>query len=160
MMSEAAKLVPREELGVLVEGLRTAASTIGTLNGSFDLMHAGHLNIIREAAKQTDVLIVGLNSDASIKQYKGVDRPICPQAMRAEMMSALRWVDYVTIFDETDPIAFLEIIKPDVHTNGSEYGMDCIEAPVVKAHGGRIHIVQRKPTMSTSELIERIVEKA
>lgn len=157
MNNPIAPLVVREDLAALVASLRAQQKTIGTLNGSFDLLHSGHLHIIQEAAAQADVLIVGLNSDVSIRKYKGPDRPICPQEERAALMGALRWVDYVTLFDELNPIALLEIIRPDVHTNGAEYGADCIEAPVVRQHGGRIHLVSRVPALSTSELIERIL---
>jgi rfaE bifunctional protein nucleotidyltransferase chain/domain len=158
-MHEApAKYVARDELAALVKSLRAEGRTIGTLNGSFDLLHSGHLWIIKEAADQADVLILGVNSDVSVRRYKGPTRPICPQEERIAMLSALRWIDYVTLFDEPDPIALLDIIRPDVHTNGSEYGMDCIEAPTVKKHGGKIHIVERIPTLSTSELIRRIQE--
>lgn len=157
MNSNTATIVARPELKALVASLREQGKTIGTLNGSFDLLHSGHLHIIREAAAQADILIVGLNSDTSIHAYKGPDRPICPQEERAALMGALRWVDYVTLFDELNPIALLEEIRPDVHTNGAEYGADCIEAPVVQKYGGRIHIVPRMPALSTTELIERIV---
>jgi len=119
-------------------------------------MHAGHLHIIFEASKQADVLIVALNSDASIRQYKSPDRPIIALQHRLEMMSALGFVDYVTWFEETDPIRLLDIIRPDVHVNGSEYGANCIEAPIVKKHGGLIHIVEKIPGLSTSEVIKKI----
>ena len=87
------------------------------------------------------MLIVALNSDRSIQQYKGADRPIIPLEMRLQMMAALEFVDYVTWFEETDPIKLLSIIKPDIHVNGSEYGENCIEAETVKSNGGKIHIV-------------------
>jgi D-glycero-beta-D-manno-heptose 1-phosphate adenylyltransferase len=150
-------IIPNDQISALVEKLRAEGKTIATLNGSFDLLHAGHLHMIREAAAQADVLIVALNTDRSIKEYKSPARPICPLEDRLAMMDALSFVDYVTWFDETDPRAFLSVVKPDVHINGSEYGADCIEADTVRTHGGRIHVVELIPGHSTSNLLERIV---
>ena len=99
---------------------------------------------------------MALNSDSSIKKYKSPNRPIIPLEERLKMMAALQFVDYVTWFDETDPIALLEKIKPDVHVNGAEYGAKCIEADTVKKHGGRVEIVQLVPGLSTSEIIKKI----
>src|SRR5690606_2349043 len=118
-------------------------------NGSFDLLHAGHLQILYTAAQAADVLIVALNSDRSIKEYKSPKRPIITLDYRMQMIAALCWVDYVTYFDETDPIALLTKIKPDIHVNGSEYGENCIEAEIVKRYGGRIEIVPLVPGLST-----------
>ncbi len=139
-----------------VEEIKKEGKTIATLNGSFDLLHAGHLEIIHEAAKVADVLIVALNSDASIKKYKSPLRPIIPLDYRMQMMAALGAVDYVTFFEETDPIALLTKIKPHVHVNGSEYGENCIEADAVKKFGGKIHIVHLVPGLSTSKIIQTI----
>lgn len=150
------RLVPRAQLARLSANLKAAGKTLVTLNGSFDVMHAGHLHIIEEAKRQGDVLIVGLNSDASVRGYKGPKRPIVPEGERARMLLALRAVDYVHIFDEAVPMPFLEEVKPQVHVNGSEYGADCIEAPTVKSHGGRIHIVEKIPGLSTSDLLAKI----
>jgi len=154
--SAESPLLARPQLAPLANRLRAQGKRIVTLNGSFDLLHAGHLYILEEAKAQGDVLIVGLNSDASVKRYKSKDRPIIPEAERAKMLSGLRCVDYVHIFDEDTPIAFLEEVKPQVHVNGSEYGADCVEAPVVKRHGGRIHIVEKIPGLSTSQILKRI----
>jgi len=150
------KYIAPEALMEKVLQLRQEGKTIATLNGSFDLLHAGHLKMIYEASEQADVLLMALNSDSSIQKYKSPLRPIVPLENRLEMVAALQFVDYVTYFDETDPIAFLEIVKPDVHVNGAEYGDECIEAKVVKNHGGRIHIVQLVPGLSTSNLIKKI----
>jgi rfaE bifunctional protein nucleotidyltransferase chain/domain len=131
-----------------------------TVNGSFDLLHAGHLHILREARRQGDVLVVGVNSDASVQALKGPGRPLISQAERARLLMALRDVDYVHIFDELTPIAFLEQIRPDVHVNGAEYGPDCVEAPAIRASGGRLHLVDRLPGLSTSDLLRRAGEMA
>lgn len=151
-----AKIIEPEKLASFSEKLKKEGKKIATLNGSFDLMHAGHLEMIYQAKLQGDVLIVALNSDSSIKKYKSPLRPIIPLKYRLQMMSALEFVDYVTWFEETDPRELLAKIKPDVHVNGSEYGANCIEADTVKSHGGRIHIVNLIPGLSTSEIIKKI----
>jgi len=153
---EFSRLVSRAELAPLTARLRTAGKRITTVNGSFDLLHVGHLHILKEASRQGDVLIVGLNSDASVKGYKSPDRPILPQDQRAEMLMALRYVDYVHIFDEPVPMAFLEEVRPDVHVNGAEYGENCIEAATVKRYGGRLHLIDRIPAHSTTDLISAL----
>lgn len=151
------KIIPPEQLSSKMAELRKSGKKIATLNGSFDLMHAGHLHIIFEASQAGDVLIVALNTDRSIQEYKSPLRPIIPLEYRLQMMAALGFVDYVTWFDETDPRNILSVIKPDVHVNGAEYGADCIEASTVKSHGGRVHIVPLVPGLSTSQIIKKIV---
>lgn len=150
------KLIEPGALEEKAKALRDRKLTIATLNGSFDLLHAGHLYIIHEASKQADRLIVALNSDHSIQQYKDKNRPIVPLRYRLEMMAALEFVDFVTWFEETDPRALLDKIKPDVHVNGIEYGENCLEADVVKKNGGRIHLVDRIPSLATSNIIDKI----
>jgi rfaE bifunctional protein nucleotidyltransferase chain/domain len=119
-------------------------------------MHAGHLHIIYQARLQADVLFVALNSDASIRAYKSSNRPIIPLTYRLEMMAALEFVDFVTWFEETDPCALLSKIRPDVHVNGVEYGAHCIESDTVRSFGGRMHLVDRIASLSTSSIIEKI----
>lgn len=129
---------------------------IVTLNGSFDLIHAGHLYIIHQAKQLGDILIVALNTDASIRAYKGEKRPIVPLTERIEMVAAFEFVDFVTWFDEPDPRAILALIEPDIHANGAEYGPECIEAEVVKQHGGQVVLIERIPKLATSEIIAKI----
>ncbi|MBN2479422.1 MAG: adenylyltransferase/cytidyltransferase family protein [Parachlamydiales bacterium] len=150
------KLLKQCELEKKVQELKKANKTIASLNGSFDLLHAGHLKIIYEASTLADVLIVALNSDSSIRKYKSEKRPIIPLEYRLQMMAALEFVDFVTYFDETDPIKILDVIKPNVHVNGAEYGQNCIEREIVEKNGGRIHIVDLKPGLSTTNIIEKI----
>lgn len=119
-------------------------------------MHAGHLKIIYEASNQADILIVALNTDESIKKYKSEKRPLIELKYRMQLIAALEFVDYVTYFNETDPIRILGIIKPDVHVNGKEYGQNCIEADIVKKNGGKIYIVELIEGLSTSEIIKKI----
>jgi D-glycero-beta-D-manno-heptose 1-phosphate adenylyltransferase len=154
------KVILPDQLTAFVANLRDQGKTIATLNGSFDLLHAGHLQIIFEASQAGDILIVALNTDHSIKQYKSPNRPIIPLEYRLQMMAALEFVDYVTWFEETDPRQLLAKIKPNVHVNGAEYGKNCIEAETVQTHGGRIHIVHLVPGLSTSNIIRKIQEEA
>jgi D-beta-D-heptose 7-phosphate kinase/D-beta-D-heptose 1-phosphate adenosyltransferase len=151
--TDALRLVSRQALAPLATTLRAKGKRIVTINGSFDILHNGHLYILNEARRQGDVLIVAVNSDASVRSYKGPNRPVVSERQRAEMLLALRMVDFVHIFDEADPIAFLEEVKPDVHVNGAEYGDDCIESETVKRGGGKVHIVNRLPGLSTSGIL-------
>lgn len=150
------KYLNPEELHDRVAALKKSGKTIVTLNGSFDLLHAGHLQIIFQASLMGDILIVGLNSDQSIKNYKSPNRPIIPLKYRLQMISALEFVSFVSWFEETDPRNFLEKIRPNIHVNGEEYGENCIEAPVVKAFGGKIEIIPLIPSLSSSEIIKKI----
>lgn len=152
------KLILPEKMAEKVSDIRSEGKTIVTLNGSFDLLHAGHLQILFEASQQGDQLIVALNSDRSIQQYKSPMRPIIPLEYRLQMMAALEFVDYVTWFEETDPRRLLSIIKPDIHVNGSEYGHNCIEAETVRSFGGSVYIVPLIPGLSTSQVLKKIAE--
>lgn len=158
LKEHAHKVIKRGEIAKRVEQMKSDGYTIATLNGSFDLLHAGHLQIIFEASQMADLLIVALNSDESIRKYKSADRPIIPLNYRMQMMAALEFVDYVTWFEETDPRNILSDICPDVHVNGAEYGHQCIEADTVISAGGQIHIVQLVPGLSTSYIIKKIQE--
>jgi D-glycero-beta-D-manno-heptose 1-phosphate adenylyltransferase len=150
------KLIEPKDIEVKVASLRQANKTITTLNGSFDLLHAGHLHMIHEASKMGDILIVALNSDSSIQRYKSIHRPIISLESRLQMMAALGCVSFVTWFEETDPRQILNQIKPNVHVNGAEYGKNCIEAETVIRNGGRVHIVDLIEGLSTSEILKKI----
>lgn len=150
------KLLDPNSLRDNVAAIRSHGHSIATLNGSFDLLHAGHLHILYEAAQQASCLIVALNSDASIRRYKSPDRPIIPLQYRLELIAAIEWVDYVTWFEEDDPRLLLATIKPDVHVNGAEYGVECIEAQVVHDGGGRLHIVELIDGLSTSAIVAKL----
>lgn len=112
--------------------------------------------MIYEAKLQGDCLLIALNSDSSIKQYKSPKRPIIPLEYRLQMIAALSFVDYVTWFEELDPRQLLSKIKPDIHVNGAEYGENCIEAEVVKKGGGKLHIVPLVAGLSTTKILEKI----
>lgn len=157
MLKERDNIFSLEEMGNLANRLRAEGKSIATVNGSFDLMHAGHLHILKEGAKQADILIVGLNTDRSIQEYKSKKRPLIPLSYRLEMIAAIRYVDYATYFDETTPDLFLRIIRPDVHVNGAEYGADCVEAPTVREIGARLHLVNRIEGLSTTNIVDKIL---
>jgi len=150
------KVINPTDLESKVMEIRSSGSRIATLNGSFDLFHPGHLQILYEGSLQSDIFIVALNSDASIKSYKSPNRPIIPLEQRMQLIAALEFVDFVTWFDETDPISLLEKIKPDVHINGADYGKNCIEVETVKRYGGNIYLVDILPGLSTSNIINKI----
>jgi len=146
------------ELLLIVEEFKNQGKKIVTFNGSFDILHAGHIKAFREAKSKGDCLIVFINSDKSVKSYKGEDRPIIPEQDRALMVSAIDGVDYVSLFDESDPRVVLEQIKPHIHCNGLEWGENCVEAKVVKENGGEIHILKQHNGISTSKIIEKILK--
>ncbi len=150
------KIIQPQNLEEWAAQIRAKKLRLATLNGSFDLLHAGHLHIIFEASQVADVLIVALNSDDSIKQYKSPKRPLVSLVDRLQMMAALEFVNYVTWFEELDPRHILSLIKPDVHVNGIEYGENCIEADIVRANGGIIHLASKIPGLSTSAIINKI----
>ncbi len=151
------KVLHPDELSQSIEQLKESGKKIVTVNGSFDVLHAGHLHQLFEAKQQGDILICALNTDESIKQYKSAQRPIVSLEYRMQMIAALSFVDYVTYFSETDPRKILEIIRPDVHANGAEYGEECIESETVRSHGGSIHLVSKVGGLSTTQLLEKIV---
>lgn len=150
------KFVEPNDLKVWAEGIRSRGQSIVTTNGSFDLVHAGHLHTLFEAKALGDIFIVLLNTDASIRGYKGRLRPIIEEKYRLQMMAAFECVDYVSCFDELDPRRALEEIAPAIHVNSAEYGVDCIERAVVEKGGGRVVLIEKIDSLSTSAVISRI----
>ena len=126
-------------------------------NGCFDLLHPGHVALFEAARAQGAVLVVGLNSDRSVRALKGEGRPVLDAASRAELVAALRCVDYVVIFSELTVGALLELLRPDVHCKGTDYTMDSVpEREIVKAYGGRTAIVGDPKDHSTRDLLARV----
>lgn len=126
------------------------------ISGSMDLLHAGHVWAIGEAKKQGDILVVLINSDVSVKMYKGPNRPIVPEKERAMMVASLECVDYVVLFDEINPITALHTIQPDVYCNSSEWGKDCVERSVVESYGGTVRVLPRTGGPSTTDILNRL----
>ncbi len=154
------KVKERDELIKIAEGLRKEGKKIVFTNGCFDLLHVGHIRLLREAKRLGDILIVGLNSDSSAKRIKGEGRPIVTQNERAEVLSALEMVDYVTFFDETDPHKTISIILPHVLVKGSDWPEEGIVGrDVVESNGGKVVRVALVEGRSTSFLMDRIREK-
>jgi len=152
------KIKSKTQILKIVKDLKIKGKKIVTYNGSFDILHIGHIKSLYEAKNKGDILIVLLNSDKSIKIYKGPKRPIINQKDRAETLSALECVDYVTIFDEINPINILSLIKPHVHCNGSDWGKNCVERAVVERNGGKIYFLKWQKGYSTTSLIKKITE--
>lgn len=150
------KIVTRERLAELVSAERTAGRTIALANGCFDLLHAGHIRYLQAAAAEADRLVVAVNADAAAAT-KGRGRPILKAEARAELVAALRGVDYVTIFPEPTVAPLLELLCPDVHCKGTDYTADSVpERATVLAYGGRIAIVGDPKDHSTRDLLARI----
>ncbi len=137
--------------------VRARGGTVVFTNGVFDLLHPGHIRYLRDARALGRVLIVGVNSDRSVRSNKGDDRPVNPESERAELLLALTCVDAVVIFDEPTPHAIISAIQPDVLVKGSDWGPDNIVGrDVVEARGGRVVRMDLAPGFSTTSLIEKI----
>lgn len=156
------KILTIEQAKQRAEELRSQGKKLVTVNGVFDLLQAGHLDFLEEAKQQGDVLFVGINTDKSVHDKKGPERPIIPQEQRAALLAALACVDYVVImpggYDEEPHGSFLPSIKPNVHVNGDDHGQaeSWIEYPVMQELGIDSYTVKRRPNLSTSEIIEKI----
>lgn len=150
-------IVPREELALRLETERRGRTVVFT-NGCFDLLHAGHVRAIEAARKFGDLLVVGINSDSSVRRLKGSDRPIIPERQRAELIAALKPVNYVVIFPESTPIETICLLRPDVHVKSGDYCVeDMPETPHVRAGGGRVEIVPLVAGLSSTNIVEQIL---
>jgi rfaE bifunctional protein nucleotidyltransferase chain/domain len=147
----------RDEAIALVERLRAAGRTVVFTNGVFDLLHVGHLRYLQQARELGDALIVGLNSDRSVRANKGESRPVTPEAERAEILEALACVDGVVVFDEETPHDLIGAIQPDVLVKGADWAEDAIVGrDVVEARGGRVVRVPLEAGKSTTAIIDYI----
>jgi D-beta-D-heptose 7-phosphate kinase/D-beta-D-heptose 1-phosphate adenosyltransferase len=152
-----AKYKSVDELSAISAQARKAGRVVVFTNGCFDLVHRGHIHLLRQAKALGDILIVGLNSDISVKTIKGPDRPIMPEADRIELIAALEMVDYVVVYSEPDPYHIIAAIKPNVLVKGGDWSADkIIGADVVEQNGGRVAVVPYLPEFSTTQIIERI----
>ena len=150
ILSEAA-------LAEALERERASGKTIAWANGVFDLLHVGHIRYLQDAAKVADVLVVGVNSDASVRMLKGPERPLMPEEERAEIVDAIRGVAYVTIFEEKSPARLLQLLRPDFQCKGTDYTADSVpEAEIVKAYGGKVVIVGDPKDHSTTEVLAKM----
>ena len=152
-----AKYKSVDDLSAMSAQARKAGRVVVFTNGCFDLVHRGHIHLLRQAKALGDILIVGLNSDVSVKTIKGPDRPIMPEADRIELIAALEMVDYVVVYSEPDPYHIIAAIKPNVLVKGGDWSADkIIGADVVEQNGGRVAVVPYLPEFSTTQIIERI----
>ncbi|RME61249.1 MAG: HAD-IIIA family hydrolase, partial [Candidatus Dadabacteria bacterium] len=153
-------VVTREELKDIVKSLKAKGEKIGFTSGAFDLLHKGHLSYLREAKKKCSVLLVGINSDSSVRKLKGDERPLTPENERAELVAALKPVDYAFIFNEVNNNKNIQELKPDIYFKGGDYKEDELSsAPLVKEYGGEVVILKEIKGRSTSELIKKIRDK-
>jgi rfaE bifunctional protein nucleotidyltransferase chain/domain len=151
------EILTRADLAERVEQDRARGLTIAFANGAFDLLHVGHIRYLEGAKREADRLVVAINSDQSVRGLKGPNRPILAETDRAELVAALRAVDYVTIFHEPTVATLLERLKPDVHCKGTDYTVDTVpERDTVRAYGGRIAIVGDPKDHSTTDLLSRL----
>ena len=150
-------IVSESELLTAVARERAAGNTIAFANGCFDLLHVGHIRYLQGAAAEADRLIVAVNDDRSVAALKGPAQPILPAAERAELVAAIRGVDYVVVFGDATVDRLLTMVRPDVHCKGTDYTVDTVpERAVVLAYGGRTAIVGDPKRHATRELIARI----
>jgi len=146
-----------EELKEAVERLREKGGKVVFTNGCFDILHAGHVRYLKQARAAGDILVLGLNSDSSVRKIKGEKRPIVPQKERAEVVASLRSVDYVTIFEETTPLNLIEFLKPDVLVKGADWReKDIAGRNSVLSWGGRIELIPVVEGASTTKILEKI----
>ena len=151
-------LIDKSDAAQFCENLRRDNKIVFT-NGCFDIIHAGHVRYLTTAKNFGDVLIVGLNSDSSVRKLKGASRPINNQADRAEVLLALKPVDYVIIFDELTAENLIAKVKPDIYVKGSDYNLDTLpEAKIVQRYGGRVEFVNLVAGRSTTKIVEKILE--
>jgi D-glycero-beta-D-manno-heptose 1-phosphate adenylyltransferase len=150
-------LTETELLQRVVHDERAAGKSIAFANGVFDVLHVGHVRYLQDASKEADILIVGVNGDESVRALKGAGRPVTNERERAELVSAIRGVSYVTIFHDSSPARLIAVLKPDVHCKGTDYTAETVpEREVVLAYGGRIAIVGDPKDHSTSDLLRRL----
>lgn len=152
------KILKRDGILKVVNYSKRKGKRVVMLSGSFDLLHAGHIDMLKSARNQGDLLIVLLNSDKSVKAYKGPNRPLVEEKNRAFTLSALTCVDHVFIFNELTPLKWLELFKPDVYCNGGDWGKHFLEHDTVIKNGGQIFIAKIKKNLSTSRIVDNIIK--
>jgi D-beta-D-heptose 7-phosphate kinase/D-beta-D-heptose 1-phosphate adenosyltransferase len=157
MRDYRSKILAREAMAAERARLREAGRRLVFTNGCFDLMHAGHVSYLNFARAQGDALLVGLNSDASVRGNKGPLRPVVPERRRAEVMAGLECVDYVVLFDEKEPADLIRAVTPDVLVKGADWAHYVSGRDWVEAHGGRVVLAPMVEGLSTTRLIEKIV---
>lgn len=154
------KIYHLSELASILKQAKSDGHVVVTTNGCFDVLHLGHLRYLQAARQLGDLLVVAVNSDSSVRQLKGENRPLVPEGERAEMLAGLECVDYVVIFPELTPIDLLSELKPSIHVKGGDYKLEqLIEREVVEANGGKVIVGLNVPGKSTTNLIEVICDR-
>ncbi|RKY11122.1 MAG: D-glycero-beta-D-manno-heptose 1-phosphate adenylyltransferase [Planctomycetota bacterium] len=152
-----AHILSLETLQKVVEELKSQGKTIVFANGCFDILHVGHIRYLKSARSLGDVLVVGLNSDASVRRIKGEPRPVTPLKERAEILAQLPFVDFIVVFDEPTADKVLATIKPHIHAKGTDYTEESVpERQTVLSYGGKIAIVGDPKDHSVREILRRI----
>ena len=156
-----AEIVPLNQLEHKIDFLRSRNKdliVVGT-NGCFDILHIGHIRSLQKAKKLGNILVIGLNSDDSVKKIKGKGRPINPEGERAEILAALDCVDIVSIFNDETAEKFIELLKPNIYVKGDEYNIDNLpETKIVEKYGGKIVKIPMIPGFSTTDLVKKLKE--
>ena len=153
------KLKSPNQLKKILGVLKRQGKKIVFTNGCFDILHVGHIRYLSQARKLGDILVVGLNTDRSVRTIKGEKRPLVCENERAEVLSALKVVDYVVLFDEPDPLALIKALKPSILVKGADWPEDkIIGADVIKQSGGRVVRIPLVPGSSSTNLIEKIIK--
>ncbi|MBQ2984332.1 MAG: D-glycero-beta-D-manno-heptose 1-phosphate adenylyltransferase [Candidatus Gastranaerophilales bacterium] len=154
------KVIDRKEAVLLAQKLKEEGKTTVFTNGCFDILHLGHVRYLKKSAEYGDILIIGVNSDSSVKRLKGPQRPINNEQDRAELLSELGFVDYCVIFEEDTPEKLIDEIKPNVYTKGADYTIDTLpEAQVVLKNGGKVEFINLVEGKSTTNIIKTIENK-
>jgi len=152
------RILTWDQMKAEVARIRATGKKVAFTNGAFDILHLGHLTYMTFAREQGDCLIVGLNSDASVRRYKGDKRPIVPQDERATMLASLRCVDYVVLFDEDEPRDLIAHILPDVLIKGEDWAHYVSGRDVVEANGGKVILAKMVEGRSTTNIIKKVVD--
>ncbi len=153
------KTISLKTLVSILKPLRKRGRKVVFTNGCFDIIHAGHVRYLKKARSLGDILVVGLNSDSSVRSIKGETRPIVPQKERAEVLSALSCIDHIVVFNDPTPLRLITEIRPDVLAKGADWAAgDIVGADVVKKNGGRIRRITLVKGRSTTNIIRRILE--
>lgn len=153
------KILNKGDLRQELERLRREGKRIAFTNGCFDILHVGHVRYLRDAKKTADVLVLALNSDASVRAIKGDRRPVVPQDERADVVAALESIDYVTIFDESTPLELIEYLRPDVLIKGGDWAEEnVVGREAVKSWGGTVVIIPETEGASTTNIIGKVLK--
>ncbi len=159
MRNVSKKLLSRAEVSAVSNSLKQDGKKVVFTNGCFDILHVGHIELLESAKSLGDILVVGLNSDDSVKRLKGTGRPINSVRERVRILSALEFVDYVVIFNEDTPYKLLQEVKPDFLIKGGDYSLDeIVGRDIVESYGGKVKVIQLLKGKSTTDIINKIMQ--